>query len=200
MPAGRTGGPVTSRARFIAGAAATGVVVVGGAAGAGLLAGKDAPSAESPLALALTLERLQAAFYSEAVAGGALRGELRDFAETAALHEAAHTADLGAFVTDRGEPAQYAFGDATSDADAFGEAAALLEDLAVSAYNGLIPTLSGAPLAAAARIVSVDARHAAWVRAIFGRDPAAAPSDDGMTPAQARAALAKTGFVMGLTP
>ena len=60
------------------------------------------------------------------------------------------------------------FGDATTDPEAFAEAAATLEDVAVGAYNGQAANLTKAGLRAAATVISVDARHAAWVRAIVG--------------------------------
>ena len=44
------------------------------------------------------------------------------------------------------------------------EAAVKLEDLSVVGYNAQAPALSAGALAAAARIVSVEARHAAWIR------------------------------------
>jgi hypothetical protein len=50
-------------------------------------------------------------------------------------------------------------------------------------------------LRAAARIVSVEARHAAWIRDIAGRPPAAEPTDAAMSERQVRDALRKTGFL-----
>ena len=47
-----------------------------------------------------------------------------------------------------------------------------LEDLAVATYNGQAVNLTPASLKAAARIVSVEARHAAWIRSIVGEVPA----------------------------
>ena len=55
--------------------------------------------------------------------------------------------------------------------------AARLEDLAVSAYNGQAANVSADTLAAAATIVSVEARHAAWVRSIVGDPPAPDATD-----------------------
>ncbi len=83
---------------------------------------------------------------------------------------------------------------------AFGASAAKLEDLAVSAYNGLIPGLSERGLAVTSRIVSVDARHAAWVRAILGRDPAAAATDHALSADQVVKRIQATGYLREGTP
>ena len=52
-----------------------------------------------------------------------------------------------------------------------------------------------ASVCAAARIVSVEARHAAWIRDLAGNTPAPRASDQLLTETQVRAALKKTGFV-----
>jgi ferritin-like protein len=52
-------------------------------------------------------------------------------------------------------------------------------------------------LQAAARIVSVDARHAAWIRAIRGRRPASQATDVAKTRRQVLEQVDRTGFVKG---
>jgi hypothetical protein len=187
-----------SRGRFLVGAAgAAGVAAAGALGGAQLLTGQGGPplSADDPLALALALERLQAAFYAEAVDGGALSGELLDFAATTRGHEEEHASALAPLVGGGGAQAEYDFGSSVTDPDAFATAAATLEDLAVSAYNGMIPLLDERGLAAAGRIVSVDARHAAWIRAIAGSDPAEDATDAPLTPEQVVARVEDLGFI-----
>ena len=88
-----------------------------------------------------------------------------------------------------------AFGKATTDPDAFVAAALALEDTGVAAYNGQATNLTAGALAAAARIVSVEARHAAWIRSIVGKSPAADATDSPMTAAQVLKAVRKTGFL-----
>ncbi|MDQ3380594.1 MAG: ferritin-like domain-containing protein [Actinomycetota bacterium] len=181
-------------------------VVAGGALTAGglIVAGlpKLASAAPSPaqdvrvLNLALLLEYIEAAFYAEARAKGALRGELRQFAEVVGGHEQQHLTflkkTLGAKA--RAKP-RMVFGKATTDPDAFVASALALEDTGVAAYNGQATNLTAGALAAAARIVSVEARHAAWIRSIAGKTPAADATDPSLTEAQALAALRKTGFL-----
>ena len=49
-----------------------------------------------------------------------------------------------------------------------------LEETAVAAYNGQATNLTPEALATAARIASVEARHASWARGIAGEAPAPA--------------------------
>ena len=181
-------------------------MVAGGAFAAGGLVVAGLPnlasSAPSPaqdvrvLNFVLLLEYVEAAFYAEARAKGALRGELREFAEVVGGHEQQHLAFLKKTLGSkaRARPT-LAFGKATTDSDAFVAGALALEDTGVAAYNGQATNLTAGALSAAARIVSVEARHAAWIRSIAGKTPAADATDPALTEAQALAALRKTGFV-----
>ena len=83
---------------------------------------------------------------------------------------------------DAQNPPAFAFGDATTDPDAFARAAAGIEDLSVDAFNGQVANLTPRARAQSARIVSVDARHAAWVRSASGREPAPEAVDRGARP------------------
>ena len=56
--------------------------------------------------------------------------------------------------------------------ESFLDAATLLENTGVAAYNGQAANLTKKSLAAAAAIVSVEGRHAAWISSLAGRDPA----------------------------
>jgi hypothetical protein len=182
-----------------------------GAASAGALAGfgflasggaRLAASATSAaqdarvLNLVLELEYLENAFFAEARSRGRLRGELRRFASVVGGHEQEHVTFLKKALGSNAlaEPA-FDFGDSTSDRDRFVATAIELEDLSVAAYNGQATNLTPKTLAAAARIVSVEARHAAWIRDIDGKSPAAKPTDTPLTEAQVRRAIKKTGFV-----
>ena len=53
----------------------------------------------------------------------------------------------------------------------------MLEDLTAAAYIGQGANLTGAVMRDAARIVAVEARHAAWVRDLAGMDPAPRAAD-----------------------
>ena len=105
-------------------------------------------------------------------------GALRDYAEIVLEHEKAHVAFLKQALGAAAEPApRFDFGGKTEDAEAFAAAALTLEDLAVATYNGQAVNLTPASLKAAARIVSVEGRHAAWIRSIVGDVPATDATD-----------------------
>lgn len=147
------------------------------------------------LGLVLQLEYTQVAFYEQALQRAGLKGELREFAQTALRHERQHLAAVRKALRAKAGPMPtFDFGQRTKSADAFALAAIDLEDIAVAAYNGQAPNLTKGTLAAAAMIVSVEARHAAWVRAIMGRVAAPDPVDKPITAQQAASGLHKFGL------
>lgn len=180
-------------------------VVAGGglAAGAAALGGVPRPAASATpgrdvrvLNFVLLLEEIEAGFYAEARARGRLRGELAQFADVVGGHERAHVAFLRKALGAAARPRpRLSFGNAVSNARSFVAAAVVLEDNSVAAYNGQAANLSPDALLAAARIVSVEARHAAWIRDIAGRPPAAKATDEPRTEAQALAVVRKLGFL-----
>ena len=183
-------------------------VVAGGAllAGGVLITGlprlaASAPSAKQDteiLNFALLLEQLQVAFYAESLMHGTLRGQWRQFAQVVAGQERAHRKLIeSALGSNARRPPRFRFGEATSDPAKFSAAAVALEDTALAAYNGQGPNLTASALSAAARIVSVEARHAAWARVLAGRNPAPHAVDPPVTAAEARAALKRSGLLDG---
>jgi rubrerythrin len=145
---------------------------------------------------ALLLEYLQADFYADAVRHGGLKGDVRRFAEVVAEHERAHVdflrKALGAHA--RSKPT-FDFGEATQNERSFLKAAVLLENTGVVAYNGQAANLTKPALAAAAEIVSVEGRHAAWISALAGVPPAPRAADAGATSASVVRTLQSTHFV-----
>jgi rubrerythrin len=147
---------------------------------------------------ALLLEYLQAGFYTEGLQHGALRGEVRDFAEIVAEHEREHVDYLRRALGGKARTRPvFQFGEATRSQRKFVDAAVLLENIGVAAYNGQAAKLTKPSVAAAAQIVSVEGRHAAWISDIAGRPPAPRAADPGETAAQVTAALRATGFIKG---
>lgn len=191
----RTRGDMIRRA-LVAG----GTLTLGGVAVTGLPS--FAFSAPSPaqdarvLNLVLLLEYLEEAFYADGVARRGLTGELRQFAQVVGSHERAHVAFIRKALGNaaRKKPT-FSFGEATRTPAKFTAAALALEDLSVAAYNGQAANLTKGTLAAAARIVSVEARHAAWIRFIAAEVPAPQPTDQPATEAQVTTNINRTGFV-----
>jgi hypothetical protein len=138
-----------------------------------------AASDVSILNYALTLEYLQASFYTEAEQVGALRGRARRAARVLGAVERAHVAALQKALGSAavGRP-RFDFQGTTEDGQKFLKTAVAFEDLAVAAYKGQAPLIkSNGLLAAAISIHSVEARHAAWMRHLFGIVPAVSAFD-----------------------
>jgi hypothetical protein len=192
--------PMTRRAALEASA-----VALGGVAVAGIVLGDHAeialsqPSAEQDaeiLNFALLLEFVQAAFHAEGLRRARLTGELRTFAQTAVAHEDEHVKALQAALGPAARKApKLDFGDDTADEETFGLSALKLEDLGVAAYNAQAPNLTTEALRAAARIVSVESRHAAWIRDLRGLNPAPDASEPALEADRVIATLKGSGYV-----
>ena len=189
-----------SRAALIRGGMAA-----SGAVSAGLLLGgrvAPAQSAPSPaqdqrvLALILELERLEDAFYTDALRIGRIGGELREYAEVVAAHEKAHVAFVTRALDSTPAAPRFDFKGVTGDPRRFADAAVMIEDLVVAAYNGQATNLTRPTLEAASRIASVESRHAAWIRDLVGKPPSPSATDDARSEADVRAALGRTGFIV----
>ncbi len=171
-----------TRAQMLRKMAMGGGAVLGGGALLALptlAAAKPSPAQDRKiLNFALTLEYLEAAFYDEAVAGGAISGDALVFARTAAAHENAHVAflreALGSAAVAR---PNFDFKGTTASQPAFLQTAVTLEDTGVAAYLGQSTRLSTPQLTLiAAHVLVVEARHAAWVRFLTpNRTPAEDP-------------------------
>ena len=143
------------------------------------------------------LEYLQADFYAKAASERALTGELRTFAETVGEHERAHVAALRNRIG-RGARAKptFDFGNATGRAR-FATTALELEELTMSAYIGQGANLSSRGVKVAISIVSVEARHVAWMRDFLRKHPAPRSADPAMGGKRVLAAIEKLGFIRG---
>jgi Ferritin-like domain len=190
-----TRGELLLRALAAAGTVGAGGLVVGSLAG-------SAASAPSPaqdvriLNHLLLLEYLQEGLYKEARSADVLTGELRRFAEVAGDHEREHVESLRAVLGDdaRSKP-ELQFGQAVENDRRFAAAALTLEETAAAAYIGQAANLSRKRTTTIARIVPVEARHAAWIRGIVHRLPAPYATDPARTPQQVERTIRRTGFV-----
>ena len=151
----------------------------------------------SILNYALVLEYLQASFYTEAEQSGALTGKTARAAQVVGATERAH---VSAFLKLLGSRAVkrplFDFQGVTERQQPFLKTAVAFEDLAVAAYKGQAPKLqSRAVLSAAVGIHSVEARHAAWMRALFGIKPAVHAFDQPQSRATINRIVSSTHFI-----
>jgi hypothetical protein len=194
--AGRT------RAQVLRAATAGGVLV-----GAGALAGAwvrpeataGRPSREQDVRILnflLVLEELQVAFYAAALDRAGLSGDLLQFARTVAPQEREHMGLLRRTLGDDAQPApRFGVEHATSSAARFRADAIELEETVAAAYIGQGPSLTRDAVRDAARIVSVEARHAAWIRDIAGADPAPRAADPARSADDVLSDLRRRGFL-----
>jgi hypothetical protein len=177
--------------------------VVGGAGFLAALAlpagGEAAPSLRDRdiLNFALVLEYLQSAFYTETEQEGALRGKAKHASAVLGAVERAHVEALrGVLGSSAVARPSFNFKGVTEQQTPFLRTAVAFEDLAVAAYKGQAARIQAKPLlAAAVSIHSVEARHAAWMRYLFGITPASKPFDDALARPQVEEIVAKTHFV-----
>ena len=129
------------------------------------------------LNFALTLELLEAAFYKEAVDGGALTDEnVLNLARLLNNDEQTHVSALRRTIKSLGgRPVggiKFDFQGTTRDQAKFIETSFVLENTGVRAYLAQAPRLkSKALLAAAGSIATVEARHAAAIAVVLNRSP-----------------------------
>jgi hypothetical protein len=190
-------GPGASRRALLRRGGLAAVAAAAGASAGGLAVVRAASSPDRDrevLELLLLVERAERALYRQAAGAVARRGELRGYVDVVLGHERAHVEAIeAALATGLPEEPDYAFGVALTDREVFTDTAARLEDIAVAAYNGQAGNVSAPVLATAARIVSVEARHAGWIRAIAGRPPAPDATDRPATAADVRQQLRDIG-------
>ncbi len=205
-----------TRAAFFRKAAVTGGAIGSAAFFTGMLPGlaEAKPSKKQDVAIlkyALTLEYLEAEFYEEAVRDGGISGPALDAARLIADHEATHVTALRQTLRSLGAkvPAQPTFDfQGTNKGDKFVPTALVLENTGVRAYLGQAGRLkSKALLAAAASIVTVEARHAAAIAVLVNNNAFGDRGDNSVTPYGAfdRASSMKqilgevgdTGFIKG---
>ncbi len=126
------------------------------------------------LNFALTLEYLEAAFYTQALKQvPGLSGDVKSLATEIRDNETAHVDALTKTIKGLGGKPVAApgvdFGNAFSSQKAFLKLAQTFEDTGVSAYNGAAPMIESPDvLGAAGSIVQVEARHAAAIRLLNG--------------------------------
>lgn len=178
-----------------------GSLVAGGVLMGGLpsIASAARPSKKNDVAIlkfALTLEYLEAEFYNQAVANGALTGDVLAAAKIVQKHENTHVKTLKGIVNVK-KP-KFDFGDTVTDQGKFLATAQVLEDTGVKAYAGQAPNIfQRKVLIAATSILTVEARHAAHFRTLNGANFAPKAFDTAASKKSILKAVDETGFIKG---
>ena len=123
---------------------------------------------------ALTLEHLEADFYAKVIASGLLKGAEQDFAKRVGDTERQHVEAIAATVKKLGgTPVAAPKSKFPLESRlAVLKLAAVVENLGAAAYLGKAPEIkSPEVLAAALSIHSVEARHAAALNQLLGKNP-----------------------------
>jgi rubrerythrin len=173
------------------------------------LSAQSPPTDVTLLNYALTLENLEAAFYTQGLAqfasadfgnstfiqnfGAVIGGDVYAYLSLIRDHETQHVRTLQALITGLGgtpvKPCTYNFGYKT--ADGFVTLAALLENTGVMAYDGALSQIQSSSIkTAAATIATVEARHASYLNLLTGTSPFPASFDTAATSVAILAAAA----------
>jgi len=139
---------------------------------------------------ALTLEYLEAEFYTKGISGGVLKGRDLELVTPIRDHEKSHVAAVTQTIKDLGgkpvSKPEFVFPGGTFDnKKKFLTTASAFEELGVTAYHGQVPRIDdGDILAVAAAIAGVESRHAAIVADLLGTNPFPSPFEKTMSMAQ----------------
>jgi hypothetical protein len=144
---------------------------------------------------ALTAEHLESAFYKQGFAKFSMADfmalgltetqvkSLMGVGQTEATHVSTLISAIAATGSKPVEACQYNFDAALTSADSMVKTARVLEAIGVSAYLGAAPLINSSDvLAAAASIVTVEARHQAFIRVASGAEPVPAAFDVALGP------------------
>ncbi|MBA2567935.1 MAG: ferritin-like domain-containing protein [Actinobacteria bacterium] len=225
-----------TRRSFLKQAGVGGAAVLGGGALLGAVAGpaRAGHSDNVPdldiLNFALTLEYLEASFYTEALGGsgttgvpassaefgrgdisgsrvfagfgGRIRSNAYGYLTDIRDHEVTHVNFLvGKLGSNAVRACTFDFSSALGSVQSFVDTAQVLENTGVMAYDGAIRYVdAGDFLQAGAQIATVEARHASYLNLINGDSPFPDAFDMGKKPSEIVTAVLGTGFVTECKP
>jgi Ferritin-like domain len=149
------------------------------------------------LDFALTLEYLEADFYTVKAKEVGLGGQAKAYAKQFGAEETEHVAALIAAIKQLGgtpvKKPRFVF--PVTNESSFLALASVLENTGVGAYNGAAPSLkSKQVLASAGSIVQIEARHAAAIDLLIGKSPT--PNQGFDRPLSKAEVLAKAGSLI----
>ena len=203
-----------TRLSFLRKAGVSGGAVLSGGAILGALTAETASAAGRPpgsfgkgdigiLNYALTLEYLEAAFYNQAAASGAITDpQLKAFLSVVQEDENAHVAYLkSALKSKAAKSPKFDFKGTTTNQDKFRATSMVLENTGVHAYSGQALNIKSPKVVKAAlSILTIEARHASVIGFLNQSSAGIAPSgafDTPLTAAKVLAAVKGTGFIVG---
>jgi hypothetical protein len=148
----------------------------------------------------LTFEYMQASFYTETERMGtidSMRPEMARWARVFGAHERAHVKFLkGALGRAAVAKPFFNFRGVTEDAARFARTAVAMEDLTTALLAGQAPRLQSRALVATVfSLLTVEARHAAWVRHVVGVEPLASAFDDPKSLEDVGRVVGNTNFI-----
>lgn len=145
----------------------------------------------------LTFEHLQAGFYEEALRFGALGQETTRWARVIGAHERAHVKILSEVLGRHAvKKPFFDYQGVTEDEDAFTKTAVAMEDLTTDLLIGQLNEFRAPALVSALfSLLSVEARHAAWVRHAVGVLPIAGPLDQAKSLKEVAEVIGTTRFM-----
>jgi hypothetical protein len=181
--------------RRVFGLAAAGAAAIGAGGGA-VLAAPSADEDARILNFFLLLEYLQEALYRDGLREAGLTGELAEYVRAVGPQETEHAAFLARRLGSRARPRPRPdFSAALASPERFRSAAIDLEEAALGAYIGQGANLTRGTVGVVATLLSVEARQAAWLRAIAGVDPAPEAADPARKPDDVMTQLRGQGIV-----
>ena len=185
-----------SRAVFLRSTALAGGALIAGRAFAARAAELDRHDIDV-LNFDLTFEHLQAGFYDEALRLGALGPETTRWARVIGAHERAHVKILSEVLGRHAvEKPFFDYQGVTEDEEAFTKTAVAMEDLTTDLLIGQLNEFRVPALVSALfSLLSVEARHAAWVRHAVGVLPIAGPLDQAKSLQEVAEVIGTTRFM-----
>lgn len=181
----------------------------GALAGAGLLTALAEPAAWAKgsgpsksqdvliLRFGLTFEHLQAQFYAEGLRIGGFGEKTKRWARVIGAHERAHVQIIRHVLGSKAIPSPFFdYHGVTEHEGAFTKTAVAMEDLTTALLIGIMPVVDSPSLTAALfSLLTVEARHAAWVRHDRGLLPVGSAFDDPKTIPEVNRLVASTHFM-----
>jgi hypothetical protein len=174
------------------------------------LSAQSSPSDVALLNYALAIENLESAFYSRGLSqlssadfgnstfiqnfGTAIGGSVYAYLSSIRDQEVQHVRMLQSLITSLGgtpvKPCTYNF--VYKTADDFASLATLIENMGVTAYDGVLYQIQNLSIkTTAATIATVEGRHASYLNLLTGTSPSPAPFDTPRTSAAILSAIAQ---------